>query len=501
MNANACAWNPSEAGWYGADAASAWASSGADGWHVPSDSWAAGYADASWSAEGAGAAWGAQSWSVPAGQQSWPGKAPMREIECDGAGNEWGSTFDAEGHAAQIHFMKTYQVLSEVLATNPTAFREAESFLDLGCAPGGFSSRLLDELPNVRGYGLTLQREAGGFPVLLTHERFRLQYADLMALRTPMDIEIDDANGSDNGPRLVGAVMADAQDLSRRTGNPSAAGAPHVAKGAKMRSQAQAEETAVGVGAVLSVLGIWAMTFQELQLGLGRLAGGGTLFFRFGWRGRGASEEPWYNEATHRMMGLMLSHFEEVVPFKSEFSHQADSTFYIIGIGFLREAFVAADLEEKCRQSVASISSCDKVSNLPSCMEFCAPFLTDSARDRIAEILDRVGRLRQIGMATRHHVEAAGSKSAEAVLMISPVPFQLTLPKLRERLERYGRISNIRRRSHAIGVGADAVVHFSQPAHAQRALEAIRDLKILGDGVAVRRIGEEKKVRCRLVAS
>jgi len=419
----------------------------------------------------------------------------MREIEAE---NDWGSTFDAEEHAAQIHFTKTYQVLSEVLATNPTAFREADSFLDLGCAPGGFSSRLLDELPNARGYGVTLQREFGGFPVLLSHERFQLQYADIMALRTPTDIEISDSGGSENGLCLVGAVMADAQDLSRRTGNPSAAGAPGAAKA---KTRAHPEETAVGVGAALSVLGIWAMTFQELQLGLGRLASGGTLFFRFGWRGRGASEEPWYNEATHRMMALLLSHFDEVVPFKSEFSHQADSTFYIIGVGFLREAFVEADLEEKCRESVGTISVCEKVSNLPCCMEFCAPFLTDGNRERIAEILDRVGRLRQIGMASRHRVEAAGSKSAEAVLMISPVPFQLTLPKLRERLERYGRISNIRRRSHAIGVGADAVVHFVQPAHAQRALEAIRDLKILGDGVSVRHVGEEKKVRCRLVAS
>lgn len=495
MNANACAWNPSEVGWYG-DSASAWASPGANAWHGQSDAWAPGYGDASWSAGAAGAAWGGESWSWPAGQQGGSGKTPMREIEAE---NDWGSTFDAEGHVAQIHFTKTYQVLSEVLATNPTAFREAETFLDLGCAPGGFSSRLLDELPNARGYGVTLQREAVGFPVLLSHERFQLQYADIMALRTPTDIAMSDSNGSETGPCLVGAVMADAQDLSRRTGNPSSAGAPQALK-AKMRSHPE-ENQAVGVGAALSVLGIWAMTFQELQLGLGRLASGGTLFFRFGWRGRGASEEPWYNEATHRMIGFLLSHFEEVVPFKSEFSHQADSTFYIIGIGFLREAFVAADLEEKCRQSVGSISICEKVSNLPSCMEFCAAFLTDSARERIAEILDRVGRLRQIGMASRHRVEAAGSKSAEAVLMISPVPFQLTLPKLRERLERYGRISNIRRRSHAIGVGADAVVHFTQPAHAQRALEAIRDLKILGDGVVVRHIGEEKRVRCRLVAS
>merc|ERR1719401_3411009 len=102
-------------------------------------------------------------------------------------------------------------------------------------------------------------------------------------------------------------------------------------------------------------------------------------------------------------------------------------------------------------------------------------------------MLEAVGRLRAIGMASRHRVEAGG-RNPEAALYISPVPFSLTLQRLRERLERHGKISHIRRRDHPVGVGADAIVQFAQPAHATSALQAISELKILGPNVTARRV-------------
>merc|ERR1719401_2552450 len=104
-------------------------------------------------------------------------------------------------------------------------------------------------------------------------------------------------------------------------------------------------------------------------------------------------------------------------------------------------------------------------------------------------MLEAVGRLRAIGMASRHRVEGGG-RNPEAALYISPVPFSLTLQRLRERLERHGKILNIKRRDHPVGVGADAIIQFAQPAHASHALEAISELKLLGPGVAARRLSD-----------
>merc|ERR1719326_2635133 len=169
-----------------------------------------------------------------------------------------------------------------------------------------------------------------------------------MALRGPEDLHLE--------APLVDACLADAQDLGRRTN-------PVHNKGKKVQGKAAKAEAAkeawsrenAGVQASLSVLGIWAMTLQELLLGLGRLAGGGTFCFRFGWRGKGSNEEPWYREATHLLFGLILAHFAEVTAFKSEYSHQADSAFYVLATDFQREAFVAADLGVKLREAIDHI--------------------------------------------------------------------------------------------------------------------------------------------------
>ncbi|CAK0851068.1 unnamed protein product [Prorocentrum cordatum] len=462
-------------GWQGSPA---WQEAAAGAyWHAADEGWG----DPGWQVTGPVGAWGGQwgwaegGWSGGAGSGQEPWQAQL-------AAPSLGNT---DEHTASVHYGKTFSVLSEVLEKHPAAFQGVSSFLDLGCAPGGFAGRLLEQFPAAQGYGVTIPREAGGFPVLICDERFHIQLGDLMQFRSPDELDC---------PQGVDVCMADAQDLGRRT-NP--AGREQEAgrgRGRRAREGGRGGKAAkeVGVQAACSVLGIWALTLQELLLAFGRLRGGGTLLFRFGWRGRGANEEAWYREATVKLFALLMTYFSGVAPCKSEFSHQAHSSFYVVASGFNFDAYSDADLGRKLRESIDHIVGCERPVDLPWCMEEVCPaeFATPALRERISALLDSVGKLRAIGMATRQHLEASGRETGDATIFISPVPFQLTMQRLRERLERFGQIANIRRRAHPVGVGADAVVHFTQAAHATNALEAIEKLKILGPSVTAKRISE-----------
>jgi len=379
-----------------------------------------------------------------------------------------------------VHFNKTYAVLADVLAAHPAAFANVKSFLDLGCAPGGFASRMLEEIPEAKGYGVTLPVEKGGFPVLLIHERLQVQGSNLMELESPAALECPDG---------VDVCLADAQDLGRRTRPESNGGRKGGKRGAASTNGTPSDKPSAeaGVQSVVTVLGSWALTLQELMLGFGRLRAGGTFVFRFGWRGRGDKEEPWYRDATTRLFALILAHFDSVLPFKSEFSHQADASFYVVARGFRRDAYVSSELEEKLREAVGAIRVCERVKDMPGCMEAMAEYATEDMSRRIDELLESIGRLRAIGIATRQHLEG-GRAGPEAALFISPVPFNLTMQRLRARLERYGKIAYMRRRAHPIGVGADAVVQFTQPSHAAAALEAILQTRLLGDNISASRL-------------
>lgn len=441
------------------------AGGGGQGWPGPGDGWASGW-------------WGAGSSTAAA-------TAPFVPEAAGHATHAWRPTAlsfsPSEEHTARVHFGKTYQVLSEVLEAHPAAFRGTGDFLDLGCAPGGFSCRLLEERPTAQGFGVTLPVEAGGFPVLLEHARLQVQGCNLMELRSPEELQC---------PGSVDVCLADAQDLGRRT-NPYSQQRSNGRGGGGRKARGRGQGgTSAGVGAACTVLGIWALTLQELLLGLGRLRAGGTIFFRFGWRGRGHSEEPWYWEAAVRMLAVVVAHFEEVVPFKSEFSHQADSSFYVLASGFRREAYGDAGLAATLREAIDSVVVCQRASELPGCVEAMAGYATPDMQARVQELLDSVGRQRAIGLASRRHLESGGRANPEAAVWISPVTFDLTLQRIRERLERYGKIAHIRRRAHPVGVGADALVQFTQPAHAEAALQAITEMRVLGGNITARRLSD-----------
>lgn len=84
-----------------------------------------------------------------------------------------------------------------------------------------------------------------------------------MELQTPKDLEC---------PEAVNVIMADAQDLTKK----SPANQREAKKKTKARSKQGPEPETVGVGAACGPLGIWALTFQEIMLGLGMLKAGGA---------------------------------------------------------------------------------------------------------------------------------------------------------------------------------------------------------------------------------
>jgi len=438
-----------------------------------------------WSVEGS--TWDAQCWNFEDPSAWMESHQPAASSRGRGRGRgKLGPDTVGDERTAQIHFSKTYRTLSEAIERHGKAFQPdgaVTSFLDLGCAPGGFSGRLLEEHPGAKGFGVTLPAEAGGFPILLNDQRFQVQSCDLMGLNSPQDLECSTE---------VDIVIADAQDLGRRT-NPLNQQKLRDSRGRGRSKLADADAARAGVGAVCASLGIWAMTLQELMLGLGSLKAGGTFFFRFGWRGRGSHEEHWYREATMRLFAVLLAHFQEVLPFKSEIYHSADPCFYVVASGFGLEAYKTAALEGRLRDAIKYILTCESVHDLPWCIETLAEFATPEMQTRTDEILDLVGRLRAIGLSSRKTVEVQGRESPEAAIWISPVPFSLTLQRLRENMERYGKIAHIRRKSHPIGVGADALIQFMQPAHATQALEAVNEMKVLGGSVVAKRLSAVKE--------
>lgn len=57
----------------------------------------------------------------------------------------------------------------------------------------------------------------------------------------------------------------------------------------------------------------------------------------------------------------------QVSTFKSESSHQADATFYVIARGFTRAAYLAAELESRLQKAIVAVIFCARAKELPGC--------------------------------------------------------------------------------------------------------------------------------------
>jgi len=124
-----------------------------------------------------------------------------------------------------VHFHKSFGVMQEIFEhpwfqtlgsdllrlaaeNTPSGMVSCPAFLDLGCAPGGFSACLLQDSflgPNSVGYGVSLPYEQGGFEMLAASDRLFVQLQDILTL------EKYDLLCADNS---VDLCLGDAQYLS-----------------------------------------------------------------------------------------------------------------------------------------------------------------------------------------------------------------------------------------------------------------------------------------------
>ena len=226
-------------------------------------------------------------------------------------------------HSTWIHFQKCYSTFQE-LFTGPilTVWKNRRGssniiFLDIACAPGGFSQFLLDAFPNCHGFGITLPEHLGGFPVQICDPRFHLAYFDL--LTHPIDF-------SPQMECLADIVIGDAQYFPRNSGDQY---------GGKMAG------TVTG--------GRLGLLLREFILGFESLNSGGIFIFRF---------VAWDNIHANilKLFYLCFELFDDaVVPFKSEYQHTADCTFYAVCSGFNRQKYLDLDIDTLLKIAFARV--------------------------------------------------------------------------------------------------------------------------------------------------
>jgi len=330
-----------------------------------------------------------------------------------------------------VHFHKSFGVMQEIFdhrdfstlgeellncAANAAPYGTLPSpqFLDLGCAPGGFSAALLQDHmlgPNSIGFGVSLPPQMGGFSMAFASERLYVYLEDMLTL------EKHDLMCQDNSVVLA---SADAQNL------------------ANMSAKRQDNKVQYrGVRAKSKTLGIWALTVKECSLAFAKLMSGGAFIFRFGWRGvsgedpnlhptgeevhpallaKYLEEEEWYKSLTHWLFSVLKSLFKTMRPFKSEYVHQADVSFYMVCREFDRSKFDEHKWEAKLARAFVELSTCEDENAL---IQGISEGISAEAKAEIDSLLEYVGRMRAIGIQSRRVTQPGsldgwgGSKSSD----------------------------------------------------------------------------------------
>lgn len=311
-----------------------------------------------------------------------------------------------------LHFHKSFGVMQELLdhrdfkelakdiitcaeQGNLLEPHEGPRFLDLGCAPGGFSACLLQGSvlgPLSAGWGVTLPPNIGGFPMAIVHERLCVQFEDILALQS-QDMACPDDS--------VHICVADAQNLLN------------------FFKQRNACFKYRGMNTKSRSLGIWALTVKECQLAFAKLRPNGSFVFRFGWRGFGScgndvhpsgdkvspellrkytQEEEWYKALTHWLFSVLKSLFSVLRPFKSEYVHQADVSFYMVCRNFDRQKYISNDWPAKLDRAFSELAACHDEAAL---VDGIKNGISDAIKAEIDDLLDYVGRMRAVGIQSR----------------------------------------------------------------------------------------------------
>lgn len=290
-------------------------------------------------------------------------------------------------------FLNFEQEIHDCAAAASTESLEGPRFLDLGCAPGGFAACLLQDHmlgPMSVGYGVSLPPQLGGFQMAVTTSRLCVQFEDLLQINSCDLMCIDNS---------IDICVADAQYLSNMF-KPQHQAAKY--RGMKTRNR---------------TLGIWALTVKECQLAFAKLRQSGSFIFRFGWRGVGTSdvhptgepvhpsllakylqEEEWYTALTHWLFSVLKSLFSTLRPFKSEYVHQADVSFYMVCRNFDREKFALCGWEAKLQRAYHELTNCEDEATLVAGLK---ESINQDTKLAIDELLDYVGRMRAIGIQSR----------------------------------------------------------------------------------------------------
>lgn len=349
-------------------------------------------------------------------------------------------------YETDIHFQKCYGVMAELFEAHgylhnnipETGFK----FLDLGCAPGGFSTYMLEDRRCKAGFGVTLPSTSGGFPMRLRSNNFFLQQGDLFEIG-PTDLLASDVN----------VCICDAQYL---------------------RNNVAWDEKYRGVRCRSKQHGVWALLIKQFWLGMSKLSQGGVLIFRFGWRDPGPEDIAtiWYKKCTLRLFTILYDLFENVREVKSDYFNALQSSFYVCCTNFNRTKFDGREIAKLFGQQfnnllTTRIQDSNELEILPQVDKI----RTQKVDQVISDMLDRVDKLRLINQNSRkwHSKEEAKWQDPRAVVFVSPVPQGMGTQELESFFAVYGIVQRV-----DVNGNEEASIQFVKVEHAQTAVLALR---------------------------
>lgn len=364
-------------------------------------------------------------------------------------------------HETDIHFQKCYGVMAELFEAHGylSGFipEKGFKFLDLGCAPGGFSSYMLEDPRCRAGFGVSLPSTSGGFPMRLRCNNFFFQQGDLFEIG-PTDLLASDVN----------VCICDAQYL---------------------RNNISWDEKYRGVRCRSKQHGVWALLLKQFWLGMSKLLQGGILIFRFGWRDPGPEDIAtiWYKKCTLRLFSILHDLFSQVREVKSDYFNALQSSFYVCCAGFDRSRFEEREVAKLFGQQFNYLLTTRiQDSNELEVLAHVDKIRTQEVDRVISEMLDRVDKLRIINQSSRrwHHKQETEHVDPRAVIFVAPVPEGMGRQELENFFSVYGIV-------HRVDVNGteDASIQFAKVDHAQTAVLALRSSPsfstAFGDGARV----------------
>ncbi|CAE7672862.1 unnamed protein product [Symbiodinium sp. CCMP2592] len=327
-------------------------------------------------------------------------------------------------------------------------------FLDLGCAPGGFSSYLLEDPRCRMGFGVTLPSTVGGFPMRLRSPNFLLQQGDLFELG-PADLVAKE----------VHICICDAQ---------------------YMRNEVAWDERYTGVRCRSKQHGVWALLVKQFWLGLTRLLAGGMLIFRFGWRD-GPPEDlatVWYKKCTLRLFALLHDLFKQVKDVKSDYFNALQSSFYVCCSGFDRRRFEEREVAKLLGNNFNYlVTTRIGDANQLEILQQVDSIRTKEVDDSITIMLDRIEKLRIINEQSRRWHQRLEDRADDprAVVMVSPVSEAMKEEDLAAIFSVYGRVKRV----DIERAEQKAMVQFALAEHATAAAATLPGTQAFAPGMRI----------------